>query len=228
MQLRTVGQPISARYHPPFTPWSFWRNEISFPVSDPGIRNLSALQGTSINDRLGRNQHAAASEEVGSFSYSDRWSATCKLDGLYAIKGIKHLVFATYLATRKYESLRKDGRAALLIGSGIEPFEQQRAGLIVTAHGQITDVPDDEHQLALAAHIERHPEFEDFFTSPDCALLSMEVSAYQLVTSSDEVRWCYLENLSSANEWQVVQMCCRPIKAHALFTTKTFVLRADA
>ena len=121
-----------------------------------------------------------------------------------AIKGIRHLVFATYRATRKYESLRKDGRAALLIGSGIEPFEQQRAGLVITAHGQITEVPCDEHQLALAAHIERHPEFEDFFKSPDCALLSMEVSAYQLVTSSDEVRWCYLDSLSSANELQVV------------------------
>ena len=120
------------------------------------------------------------------------------------IKGIKHLVFATYRTTRKYESLRKDGRAALLIGSGIEPFEQQRAGLVVTAHGQITDVAGEEHLSVLAAHIERHPEFEEFFTSPDCALLSMEVSAYQLVTSSDEVRWCYLEGVSSANEPQVI------------------------
>ena len=116
------------------------------------------------------------------------------------IKGIRRLVLATYRTTRKYESLRKDGRVALLIGSGIEPFEQQRAGLVITAHGQITDVPCDAHQLALAAHIERHPEFEDFFTSADCALLSMEVSAYQLVTSSDEVRWCYMESLSPAKD----------------------------
>lgn len=116
------------------------------------------------------------------------------------IKGIRRLVLATYRTTRKYESLRKDGRVALLIGSGIEPFEQQRAGLVITAHGQITDVPCDAYQLALAAHIERHPEFEDFFTSADCALLSMEVSAYQLVTSSDEVRWCYMESLSPAKD----------------------------
>ncbi len=116
------------------------------------------------------------------------------------IEGIKRLVFATYRSTRKYESLRKDGRAALLIGSGIEPFEPQRTGLIVTAHGRITDVPDDARQVALTAHLKRHPEFEDFFASPECALLSMEISSYQLVTSTDEVRWCTVDGRMSADE----------------------------
>ncbi len=119
------------------------------------------------------------------------------------VDGIKRLIFATYRATRKYESLHKDGRAALLIGSGIEPFEQQRTDLVVTAHGQITDVPDDEHKTILAAHIKRHPEFEDFLTSPECALLNMEISAYQLVTSTDDVRWCTVESLVSDSERQL-------------------------
>lgn len=113
------------------------------------------------------------------------------------VEGIKRLVFATYRTTRKYESLRKDGRAALLIGSGVGPFEQECTGLIVTAQGRIADVPEHARQSMLTAHIKRHPEFEDFLTSPDCALLNMEVSAYQLVTSTDEVRWCSMENLSS-------------------------------
>ena len=116
------------------------------------------------------------------------------------VDGIRRLVFATYRSTRKYESLRKDGRAALLIGSGIEPFEHQRAALIVTAHGRIVDIPEQARQTMLSAHIKRHPAFEDFLTSPDCALLSMEVSAYQLVTSTNEVRWCSLDSISSDEE----------------------------
>ncbi|MGJ8668853.1 MAG: pyridoxamine 5'-phosphate oxidase family protein [Oceanococcus sp.] len=115
-------------------------------------------------------------------------------------EGIKRLIFATYRATRKYESLCRDGRAALLIGSGIEPFEHQRAGLVVTAHGRIADVPEHAYQSMLAAHINRHPEFEEFLMSPDCALLSMEVSAYQLVTSTNEVRWCNLESIFPVSE----------------------------
>jgi len=113
------------------------------------------------------------------------------------VDGIKRLVFATYRATRKYESLLRDGRAALLIGSGIEPFEQQRTSLVVTAHGRIAVVPDHARQSTLTAHRKRHPEFEDFLNSPDCTLLNMEVSAYQLVTSADEVRWCTLESILS-------------------------------
>ena len=105
------------------------------------------------------------------------------------VDDIKRLVFATYRKTRKYESIIRDGRAALLIGSGIEPFEQQRTGLIVTAHGNVSDAFGNSRQSMLMSHIERHPEFEEFFLSPECALIVMEISNYQLVTSTDEVRW---------------------------------------
>jgi hypothetical protein len=71
---------------------------------------------------------------------------------------------------------------------------------VVTAHGRIADVPDQTRQAMLAAHLKRHPEFEDFLTSPDCALLNMEVSAYQLVTSTEEVRWCTLDSILADGE----------------------------
>jgi effector-binding domain-containing protein len=34
--LRILGEPIWARYNAPFTPWFLRRNEILFPVADPG------------------------------------------------------------------------------------------------------------------------------------------------------------------------------------------------
>jgi general stress protein 26 len=105
------------------------------------------------------------------------------------VDDIKRLVFSTYRKTQKYENMMKDGRVALLIGSGNEPFGQQRADLIVTAHGNACEVLSHSHQAFLKAHIQRHPEFEEFFSSPECALIVMEISNYQLVTSTDEVRW---------------------------------------
>ncbi len=111
------------------------------------------------------------------------------------VDDIKRLVFATYRKTRKYESMIKDGRAALLIGCGIEPFEQQRAGLIVTAHGNVSEALSNSRQSMLMSHIQRHPEFEEFFSSPECALIVMEISNYQLVTSTDEVRWYSLDSI---------------------------------
>ena len=113
------------------------------------------------------------------------------------VDDIKRLVLATNRKTQKYENMTKDGRAALLIGSGIEPFEQERAGLIVTAHGVVSDAVSHSHQSMLKSHIERHPEFEKFFSSPECALIVMEISNYQLVTSTDEVRWYSPDSISS-------------------------------
>jgi len=111
------------------------------------------------------------------------------------VDDIKSLVFATYRKTRKYKSMIKDGRAALLVGSGIEPYEQQRAGLIVTAHGNVSDAISNSRQSMLMSHIQRHPEFEEFFSSPECALIVMEISNYQIVTSTDEVRWYSLDSI---------------------------------
>lgn len=111
------------------------------------------------------------------------------------VDGIKRLVLATYRKTRKYESLIKGSRAALLIGSGIEPFEQQCAGLIVTAHGAVSDAPAHLYQSMLQSHIQRHPDFAAFFSSPECALIVLDVSTYQLVTSTDDVRWCSVDGI---------------------------------
>ena len=54
-ELTPVGDPIWARYNPPFTPWFLRRNEILIPVApdenqDTDQSNIDTIQNIVMND----------------------------------------------------------------------------------------------------------------------------------------------------------------------------------
>lgn len=104
------------------------------------------------------------------------------------IDGVRTLLFATYRSTRKYRSISMDGRVSLFFGAqATEPFVTQRP--LLTAHGFASEAPDDKRREMAAAHADRHPYLLDLLGSTDAALVCVEVAAYQLVRSIDDVRW---------------------------------------
>ncbi len=114
------------------------------------------------------------------------------------VGGIRHLVLATYRETLKYRSLCADGRAAILIdsrGAGMANGSQ-----VLTAHGLVAEVPEVEHAAAFQAHLARHPDFAAFLSSPSCALLRLEVTAYELVGGTEDVRWCLVADLLASSQ----------------------------
>ncbi len=112
------------------------------------------------------------------------------------MNGIRHLILATYRATLKYRSLCEDGRVAILIDSRSAEEASGNRGPVITAHGHVAEVPPAEHEAVYQAHLNRHPDFECFFSSPDCALLRMDVKAYELVGGTEDVRWCQVADLA--------------------------------
>jgi nitroimidazol reductase NimA-like FMN-containing flavoprotein (pyridoxamine 5'-phosphate oxidase superfamily) len=105
-------------------------------------------------------------------------------------EGIARLVFATYRSTRKFRGLRKNGRVALFIGDrGAATSREERDRSLLTAHGVAFEVCSDERAELSAAHLRRHPDLTAFLASPEAALVRVDVTAYQLVGSIDDVRW---------------------------------------
>lgn len=109
------------------------------------------------------------------------------------VGGVRYLVFATYRSTLKYRNLLEDGRVAVLIEErgGGETHPGQR--LVLTALGDAAEVPKEERQAALSAHLARHPDLGDFLDSPDCALVRVAVRAYEVVGGIDDVKWYHTE-----------------------------------
>ena len=109
------------------------------------------------------------------------------------MNGIQHLIIATYRTTLKYSNLSKDGRVAVLINNYIATGPSKYRDLVITAHGIATEVTVDDRDAVKQAYLARHPDFDDFLASSDCALLRVVVSAYEVVGSTEDVLWHRLD-----------------------------------
>lgn len=110
------------------------------------------------------------------------------------MNGISHLVIATYRKTLKYSNLSKDGRVAVLINNYIATGPSKYRDLVITAHGIATEVPDSDRHRIKQAYLARHPDFNEFLASSDCALLRVVVSAYEVVGGTEDVQWHRIDN----------------------------------
>jgi general stress protein 26 len=106
-----------------------------------------------------------------------------------SMSGIRYIIIATYRKTLKYSSLSKDGRVAVLINNCIATGPSHYRDLVITAHGIATEVTDGDREMVKEAYIARHPDFNDFLASSDCALLRVVVSAYEVVGGTEDVQW---------------------------------------
>lgn len=110
----------------------------------------------------------------------------------------RQLIFATYRDTRKFSNLAINRKVAVLF----EPDNADKTGLqrnhVITALGNAEEVLPEERDLALSAHLKRHPDLASFLSSDDCALIVVRVEAYQVVQGIDDVRWWTVDKLDES------------------------------
>lgn len=112
------------------------------------------------------------------------------------MNGIRYLIVATYRATLKYRSIQEDGRIAILINNRVESDSASQQDRVLTAHGVATDVPISDRAAAAAAHLDRHPDLGAFLTSPDCSLMRLAISEYEVVGSTEDVLWYKVNDIT--------------------------------
>jgi hypothetical protein len=106
---------------------------------------------------------------------------------------LQYIILATCRDTRKYQSLQEDGRVALLVDDGDGGTTGSGQRLVVTAIGEAVEIPAEEGPVHVAAHLARHPNLKAFLCSPNCVIVRIAVSAYQVVGAIDDVRWYYVD-----------------------------------
>lgn len=116
-----------------------------------------------------------------------------------AMNGIRYLIVATYRDTLKYRNLLKDGRVALLIENRTIPASAPQRNLVLTAHGIASELPAGDREAAKQVFLARHPDLRDFLTSPDCVLLHVAVSAYEVVGGTEDVHWYKVADLAATD-----------------------------
>ena len=102
---------------------------------------------------------------------------------------LKHFVFATPLATRKYRLLSECDHVALLVDNrGRFPDDMMKVSA-VTVTGRASQVePGAEDEPWAALLTARHPYLKAFVQAPSTALFRVDVVRYLHVTRFQEVR----------------------------------------
>jgi len=119
------------------------------------------------------------------------------LMGIAPTSDLRALLFGTYRGTTKYRNLERNGRVALLIDGRGDPDSNQGSPVVVTVLGHAWELEGAAKQEGLQALVARHPELAEFANSPVCALMRVEVAAYQVARGVDDVQWWNIEG--SAN-----------------------------
>jgi nitroimidazol reductase NimA-like FMN-containing flavoprotein (pyridoxamine 5'-phosphate oxidase superfamily) len=104
-----------------------------------------------------------------------------------ATKDLKHLLFATTRATRKYANISENPRAAMVIDNRSNREADFHQAAAVTAKGVVKEVEGAEKETLLNLFLSGHPYLKDFVSSPTCALLRMHVETYYVVRQFQNV-----------------------------------------
>lgn len=104
-----------------------------------------------------------------------------------ATEDLRHLLFATSRATRKWANLADDARASMLIDSRTNRAEDFADAAAVTVLGVVEEVTDNGRSAFLEVFLAKHPHLADFTAAPSCALLRLKVETYILVTRFQHV-----------------------------------------
>ena len=104
-----------------------------------------------------------------------------------ATNDLKHLLFPTTRATRKYANISENPRIAMVMDNRSNQEADFHQAAAVTATGVVKEVEGSEKKTLLRLYLSGHPYLKDFVSSPTCALLKMNVETYYVVREFQNV-----------------------------------------
>ena len=128
------------------------------------------------------------SQRLAVLSTQNHGQPYSNLIAIAATDDLRHLLFATTRATRKYANLMADSRVAVLVDNRQNEVSDFTVAAALTALGKAWELQGAERQQFLKVYLGKHPYLEEFVASSTCALLRVKVDKYIVVTRFQEVR----------------------------------------
>ena len=104
-----------------------------------------------------------------------------------ATEDLRILMFSTSRSTRKFSHILDSPQVALLIDNRTNSIRDFRDAVAITALGRATMVKGAEKEHLSSVYLAKHPHLTDFMSTPNQALLKVEVSKYILVSHFQRV-----------------------------------------
>ena len=110
------------------------------------------------------------------------------LIAFWVSEDLSRVVFATMRQTRKFSYLLASPQVALLFDSRSNRDADVQEATAVTATGTAAELTDEKARAAASGRfLARHPQLTSFVATPGCALVSVAVDVYYVVTHFQSV-----------------------------------------
>jgi nitroimidazol reductase NimA-like FMN-containing flavoprotein (pyridoxamine 5'-phosphate oxidase superfamily) len=127
------------------------------------------------------------SQRLGVLATQSKGQPYGSLVAFVATNDLKHLLFATARATRKYANISENPRVAMVMDNRSNQESDFHQAAAVTAIGVVKEAKGSEKKTLLRLYLSGHPYLKDFVSSPTCALLKMNVETYYIVRQFQNV-----------------------------------------
>jgi nitroimidazol reductase NimA-like FMN-containing flavoprotein (pyridoxamine 5'-phosphate oxidase superfamily) len=107
--------------------------------------------------------------------------------GYVASEDAKSIYFPTIRETQKFRNLVVSPHVSLLVNNQTNQANDLREAHALTVLGTATEVAPESKEQATALYLHRHPSLREFVTSPNCALVKIQVAKYISVTDFQSV-----------------------------------------
>jgi uncharacterized protein YhbP (UPF0306 family) len=97
------------------------------------------------------------------------------------------MLFVTSRSTRKFSNIQGNPLVALLVDNRLNSPADFKDALAVTAIGKAMEVNGSEKEKFSSMYLAKHPHLSDFISSPNQALLRVNVSKYIVVCNFQRV-----------------------------------------
>jgi nitroimidazol reductase NimA-like FMN-containing flavoprotein (pyridoxamine 5'-phosphate oxidase superfamily) len=111
-----------------------------------------------------------------------------------ATPDLKHLLFVTGTATRKFSNLQSDPRAAMIIDNRENQAMDIARAMAATATGTTEIVPEEHAGDLKKLYLARHPHLEEFLESPSTSLMQLRVKCYYVVRKFQHVTELHMDS----------------------------------
>jgi nitroimidazol reductase NimA-like FMN-containing flavoprotein (pyridoxamine 5'-phosphate oxidase superfamily) len=115
------------------------------------------------------------------------------LVAIAATDDLRHLVFCTTRASRKYRNLSCNDRVAVLVDNRSGAETDFSRAVAVTGYGRARGVADTERAELRRLFLRRHLYLEDFTHSPSTELIKVRMARYSIVRRFQNVTELYLD-----------------------------------
>jgi heme iron utilization protein len=128
-----------------------------------------------------------SSQRLAVLATQDKRQPYGNLVAFMATEDLKHLLFPTTRATRKYTNISRNPRIAMVVDNRSNQEADFHQAAAVTATGLVKEVEDSERERFQRLYLSKHPYLKEFVSAPTCALLKVEVETYYVVNRFQNV-----------------------------------------